>query len=194
MRHFRINSAWIAASLVWIGITATSARADVIYNYKGNPLSVCSFGTCPSDYIIASLSFTNPLGPNLSGEDVSGALTSWSISDTLGLLNFSSSDPNSNLVGPLLSTNSSGDITEWIMEGFSATAGFLFISNPPFNGAADSIQVGPDDDADWGATNENPGQWSRVSQVPEPSTYALVGLGGAVLAVVKRKQGIKPAA
>src|SRR5262245_34899274 len=105
MRYFRVNSAFIAASLVLIGITATSAKADVVYNYKGNPFSVCSFGTCPpdftTDYITASLSFANPLGANLSGEDVSGALTAWSISDALGFLNFSSSDPNSSLVGPL---------------------------------------------------------------------------------------------
>src|SRR5262245_59862411 len=109
MRHFRINSAWIAASLIWIGIAATSAKADVIYNYKGNPLSVCSIGTCPpdfsTDFITASLSFANPLGANLTSVDVSGSLTAWSISDSLGLLNFSSSDLNSSLQGPLLSTN-----------------------------------------------------------------------------------------
>ncbi len=190
MRHFRINSAWIAASLVWISVAATAAKADVIYNYKGNLLSVCSFGTCPpdftTDYLLASLSFANPLGANLSNEDVSGALTAWSMLDALGLLSFSSSDPNSNLIGPILSTNAAGDITEWALEGFS-DSGLLLISNPPLSGA-DAIQVNPGADTEWDANSENPGQWSRVNPVPEPSTFGAVLLAGAALAAKEWKR------
>ena len=114
-------------------LAGPSAKADVIYEYTGTPFTTCTYGTCPtdftSDYIIATISFADPLAANLPEGDVT-SYTGWTIGDALGNFLYSSSNPSTSgyltgfppgSVPPLeLATDGSGNIVAWEMSAFPA--------------------------------------------------------------------------
>jgi hypothetical protein len=140
----------------------TAAFAETVtYNYTGNTFSVCNGatslnGNCAansfSDGNVASLTFSAPLGANLSSANQlsSPNLTAWTISDKLGdAPAFSSTDADAanELTALSLSTNGSGAISGWSIAaetpGFflnptSYLAGGTFygINNPTFIGGS----------------------------------------------------------
>lgn len=219
--------AWIPAFLLWIGITAPSAKADAIYQYTGNPFTLCGYG-CPgnqqpenapadwaSDYIIATISFAAPLAPNLTfSDDVFSLLTAWSMKDALGYFSLSSAagdllngSPADGLPPLVLSTDGSGNIVNYIMSA-SPVAGSVGpsvgILNPPFDCSeecgpgifiADALAANTgNDDLEWDAFSSVPGQWTKVSAVPEPSPLLLMSLSGVILIIAKRwKHRTRPA-
>ena len=106
--------------VLWLAMAAApAAKADVfVYDYTGSDFVACgpTSSSCPSnytgDYIIASLSFNQPLGDGITVTDDFSSLSAWSISDQLGYFSFSSNDPlaASELESIQLTTNGSGNI------------------------------------------------------------------------------------
>jgi hypothetical protein len=145
-----------------IAALCTTAFAETVtYNYTGNTFSVCNGatflnGNCAansfSDSNVASLTFSAPLGANLSSANQlsSPNLTAWTISDKLGdAPAFSSSDPNaaSELTALTLSTNGSGAISGWSItaetpgfflnpNAYLAGGTFYGLNNPTFIGGS----------------------------------------------------------
>src|SRR5579863_1042719 len=175
--------------LLLVVALCTVAFADTItYNYTGNSYTVCNGttsinGTCPAnsfiDHNVASLTFSAPLGANLSNanEVSSPNLVAWTIGDSLGNIpTFASTDANAAAEitgtgvanfhnGISLSTNSSGAITGWTMEASNAEAG-AGIFNPTFIGGsgfpvADAI-VGNVSDVFWHLSNGFTGIWTET--------------------------------
>jgi len=227
MRFKGIVAALFTVILVWAGIGAPSASADTIYNYTGSQFVVCGYGCGPfstdllndpnnapanwaSDYIIASISFANPLGANLTfADNTFSLLTAWTMKDALGYFSLSSAagdvlagDLGEGLPALVLSTDSNGSIVNYIMST-SPNAGSvgtgLAISNPPLqcpecNGfvIAGGAAVNTGSDAlEWDAFTNVPGHWTNATAVPEPSSLVLTSLGLAaamLMSAMKRKQ------
>ena len=172
-----------------IAALCTTTFADTItYNYTGNSYTVCNGttsinGTCPAnsfiDHSVASLTFSAPLGANLSNanEVPSPNLVAWAIGDSLGNIpTFASTDANASGEitgtgvanfnnGISLSTSSSGAITGWTMEASNAEAG-AGIFSPTFIGGsgfpiADAI-VGNVSDVFWHLGNGLTGTWTET--------------------------------
>ena len=200
---------------VWLMTAAlcTVAFADTItYNYTGNSFTRCNGttsinGTCPADsfidHSVASLTFSAPLGANLSNanEVSSPNLVAWTIGDSLGnIQTFASTDPNAATEitgtgvanfhnGISLSTNSSGAITGWMMDASNTEAG-AGISNPTFIGGsgfpvADAI-VGNVSGVFWHLGNGFTGTWTQTLNGFQGGTAAapVFLLGGTQVAGV----------
>jgi hypothetical protein len=92
----------------------TLANADpATYDYTGPHFTQCDFGPCPanyaSDYLIASFTLSNPPVPDLdASQNELPFVTKWSISDKLGYLALSSSDPQAATELALLTFGTSG--------------------------------------------------------------------------------------
>lgn len=177
-------------------VCAATCRADsATYVYVGNDFTRCSNGACPtnysSDYITASVTFSAPLGNNLSLTDELSSVTAWTIQDALGYFSFSSTDTNAaaellNLSGQpadmSFSTDSLGGILDYLVDAGNANTSAIII-NPTFTGGsglqiADTEIINKGLATQWTAANSSPGQWTEV---PEPSTLLLMSLGGAIL-------------
>lgn len=136
-------------------LIATSAHADVIYDYRGNPFTFCGFG-CPGtpgnpdaapsnwdeDYLIASLTFAAPLAPNLTfADDVNAGLLGFTIGDALGEFTTSGGSLPDwvleddgdvfSLPGLRLSTDAAGNIVTWFVSVDGITQ--AVIANPPIS-------------------------------------------------------------
>jgi hypothetical protein len=101
----------LAAILVIIGFGSPRAQADVIWNYVGTALNNCD--TSPSclpstDYLKLSVTFNAPLANNLTVFDTTPTITSYSLTDAAGLINFSLA--TSTAIGAGFTVNSSGNI------------------------------------------------------------------------------------
>jgi hypothetical protein len=166
-------------------------------------------GSCPansfSDYDIASLAFSAPLGANLSSanEASSPNLIAWMIGDALGdTPSFSSTDANAaaELIGISLSTDSSGAITGWAMNaetpGFNQAIGqpgdaLAGINSPTFIGGSGFpladylIGNGGNINLGWNLGNGFTGVWTQTDGIPggQPSAPVFL-LGGSPVAGV----------
>lgn len=202
--------AWLSATLLWVGTAVQSANATVIYDYTGNPFTLCTYGDCPadytSDYIIASISFAAPLAPNLPFTNELSSVTAWRIGDALGYFSYSSTDPNAatelksptglSLLPLALSTDGNGNIADYQMLA-GDTGGII---NPQYVDptsqlhVSDFVEINYDTPAEWDASNSVPGQWNMVDAVPEPSTLFLTSLSGAILIIaIGRKRRMRAA-
>jgi hypothetical protein len=205
-----------------LAVFAPAFGGSITYNYTGNTFDVCNGATflnvnCPansfSDYDIASLTFSAPLGANLSSasEASSPNLLAWTFSDALGdTPSFSSTDTNAatELQELSLSTNGSGAITGWTM--LAETAGFFltpttflpggtsfYIVSPSFIGGgsglpeADSL-IGNGGNTNgapgggWNLSSGVPGTWTETSNsgVPEPSGLVLLSGGLGMIGIL----------
>jgi len=193
-----------ASSFTFNAITNT-------YSYQGDPFNFCGYG-CPEhapvdprgvDYIIASLTFADPLAPNLTFADPVPVPTAWTMTDHLGdffLSGIGLPIGEDGAPGLLLSTNGTGDIVNYVM---AASAGFLnsegdfvgtsaVIVNPPVFCGADCQDLGLTDfvgvrirsnpDTEWDAGTLVP------AAIPEPGTLMLTGLGLAGIVVRYRRR------
>jgi hypothetical protein len=200
-----------------IGLLHTSApsaaAAPITYEYTGQFFNFCGFG-CPehapsdpvgADYLKVSLTFDNPLAPNLTfADDVLSLLTGWTFTDAFGSFEATSTN-GSTLLDLQLGTDAGGNIVQWLMGVHSATTE-AFILNPPFEcpiGECDDNVVfyisdfaavglfGPEEN-EWDsgvATDQEeglPGRW-RQAQVPEPATLFLFSAGAAGV-LLRRKR------
>jgi PEP-CTERM motif-containing protein len=205
----------VGAIVIILQLVATPARAaSVTYEYTGQLFNFCGFG-CPehapadprgADYITATLTFGNPLAPNLTfASDVLSLLTGWTMTDAFGSFYFSSTN-GATLGDPsfpfALATNGSGNIVGWQIFGRNSLSEAAIINPPFFCGppdcendnpfyASDSVAINlfaGNDALEWdsGVAGESPeglgGTWQQVSTpVPEPATLTLSGLGLAAL-------------
>ena len=197
IRVYRIVSALFPAALLWIGIAAPSANADITYDYVGNPFTRCSFGPCPvnytSDYIIASISFSAPLGDNLPLTDETSSLTAWTLSDADGYFSFSSTGTTA-LMGLLLSTDSKGNIMDYGMETnpFAGPGTGAVIANPTFIGGSGNPVADAFNNSIWAVSNATPGHWTET---PEPSSLLLtLSIGTVLIIAIRRKHRTRPPA
>lgn len=210
----------VACAVVFVLVAATPARADhITYDYQGLPFTFCGFG-CPGqpgsevapanwneDFIIASLTFSAPLAPNLTfDDDVRAGLVAFSITDAFGSFFMSGStlpdvvddDDGVEVTFPglVLATDAAGNIVRYFMavKGLSEAG----VSNPPLFCAecgnvniADfvAVNIGLDDSLEWDAFSSEPGRWQlRTAAVPEPATLALGAVALAGFAVRNRRR------
>ena len=190
---------------LWLAMAAApAAKADVyVYDYTGSDFVACgpTSSSCPSnytsDYIIASLSFNQPLGDGITVTDDFSSLSAWSISDQLGYFSFSSNDPlaASELEAIQITTNESGDIIGYYMEVSSADrpepgyeTAFIQPALIP-TGGADYMDLSHGVYGEWATSSAQSGVWSAsVVETPEPSYTALTTLFGAVLLIAVRRK------
>jgi hypothetical protein len=175
-------------TLLTIAIFATALPAlrsanVVTYQYKGNFFTRCSNGTCPadytSDYIVASVTFSGPLGNSLPLASQLSSVTVWTIQDALGYFHFSSTDTNAaaelvNLSGKpadmSFSTDGNGGIVDYVVNAQNPLAVAIII-NPTFTGGsglqiADTMLINTGTSTGWTAANSTPGQWSVAQTGP----------------------------
>lgn len=199
--------AWLVAVLCSVAFADT-----ITYNYTGNSFNDCNGttslnGSCPAnsfiDHNVASLTFSAPLGANLSNanEVSSPNLVAWTIGDSLvNIPTFTSTDPNAAAEitgtgvanfqnGISLSTNSSGAISGWTMEASNAEAG-VGIFSPTFIGGsgfpiADAV-VGNVSGVFWHLGNGFTGTWTQTLNGFQggTNTAPVFLLGGSPVAAV----------
>ena len=199
--------------LIGLPLLCAVAFGDTItYNYTGNSFTVCNGtnsinGACPAnsftDYNVASLTFSAPLGANLSNanEVSSPDLLSWMIGDSLGNIpTFASTDPNAAAEitgmgvanfqnGISISTNSNGAITGWTMEASNAQAGAGIWNPAPIGGSGFPVAnaiVGNVSGVFWHLSNGFTGTWTQTLNGFEGGTAAapVFLLGGSPVAGV----------
>jgi hypothetical protein len=109
---------------IWLGLSlalmlGAAARATT-YTYAGHPLanvlnhSTCTISPCAdysaTDTVTGTFTTATPLPPNLSGTDISPALTSYSFTD--GHNTISSADPKSRIYAFTVDTDASGNVLD----------------------------------------------------------------------------------
>jgi hypothetical protein len=178
---------------------AVPGRADVVYTYTGN-----AFGSMPvsntawpdpitgeysdTDFITGSLIYTEPIAFETTGTHSWLAVTpqpiAYSFTDGVQTLTQANSTLNFMLGGPSL-------FGVWLLE-ISASAPSVtnqIVTYRDLYGDARDLASYYDSHASLGPNPNpnrgNPGTWT--ARVPEPDTMLLLGLGGSLLAVVRRR-------
>lgn len=221
-RPVRSSALILAVLTVIVLVQVFSARveaAPVTYLYTGNPFDFCGYG-CPGeggpdaapanwdeDYLIASLTFADPLPPNMPLTDLLSQVTAWTISDAFGFVSLSSAAGNVLTgvegTGPLLlSTDAAGNIMNYeISTGPippESPGHIVGLFNPPFecDECGDVLILFADffapnflTDSEWNAASSVPGEWTIApTAIPEPASMTLMGLGMAAGAVARHRR------
>lgn len=188
--RYLLNSIFVIAMLA---AGATLANADpATYDYTGPHFAECAFGPCPanytSDYLIASFTLPAPLGPDVDAVNELPFVTKWSISDKLGYLALSSSDPQGATELGLLTFDTFGALGGEFTASSQGLPGGASESGSSFGFAGDGILISPTLANGGGANAWDAqtaafavGAWVDASAVPEPR---MVWLLAAVLSVI----------
>lgn len=174
---------------------AGSASASVIYSYTGNPIDQASPNNASQlgNHMTLLLEFANALPSNASG------LTICPTGCSISVLSFdahgggpvvaSSANGGQMLSNGQVSTDASGQITEWSMTFIFLSAAIVFsstgLSEPDL--AALVFDLGEVQNTHWGASSA--GLWTLIAQpVSSPGTLSLLllGLMAAALARVRK--------
>jgi hypothetical protein len=167
------------AAAAFIGVAATDACANVIYNYSGLDFTV--FANPPwttSDNITGTLTLTSALPTNLPSDTNETSLVSaFSFSD--GVRNFTKSNTPFPDYAFLFGTDTFGDITSWYFQ-FVNAGGLELTSENDAGFIGDSVGI---NNIKY-AQSAGAGQWT----VPEPGSLSLLGAGLAGLAFARRRR------
>jgi hypothetical protein len=183
-----------------IGLLAagtTLANADpATYDYTGLHFTQCDLGTCPanyaSDYLIASFTVSTPPVPDLdAAQNELPFVTKWSISDKLGYLALSSSDPQAATELALLTFGTFGAFDGEFTATSQGLPGGESVSGASFGISGDGILIDPGSNGGantWDADNLGPavGAWVEVSAVPEPAMLWMLATELSVVVFTER--------
>jgi len=173
------RTALVASFILFIGLQST-ARAET-YTYTGQDFESATLPYTLSDFVSGFFTVASPLGDSLP----LGTFTPTSYSFSDGVQTFSSASPPS--VTFKVGTDASGNINAWFI---SLTSGLNVISTATTPNQEDfgETSVGTASnlfaEGSWQASSGGGGGGSTV---PEPGYTALVGIGLAAIAVVRRR-------
>jgi len=182
-RFARLLGLACVSALMSIGLElglSAPASATAMYTYTGNDFTIVTSPYTTSMSVTASMTLTNPIGPNQTNVDEVPNLIALSMFDGVQTINLSTPS-----VAPIatFTTNSAGNITNWDVElPVSLQFHIIYTENDStlvqdagqlFNGAA-------------GANSSQPGVWTLVS-VPEPSSVVLLAVGLVAMAGARRR-------
>ncbi|HME70522.1 MAG TPA: PEP-CTERM sorting domain-containing protein, partial [Myxococcota bacterium] len=169
------------SALAFLGLYGTSAWADVIYSYTGNPFTQVSGSPyTTSDYVTVSMTLPNAIAPSQTDLVVTSQLISLTMSDGVQTIDLFIPNLIAGDTFAKFTTDSQGNITAWNVD--------LAVSDVPNNdqintflnqdaGVNDIAEIGNNLGAPagaWGQNSNLPGTWSVV---PEPNTAALLATG-----------------
>ena len=187
--------AFLPAALAFIGMVAPMAGGSITLTYAGNETTQCVYGTCPGDLLTDALNLSvtliTPLGNGLNNQNELSNISAWTLTDSSGYIDFSSTTEG-NLTVANFSTNASGAVVP-IFNFVVLGSGWPSLSNT----AAASVNSSGDDvaisDASGNLSESQAyyeGQWSGTqasgSQAPEPSSL-LMAAGAGMALVLRRK-------
>jgi PEP-CTERM motif len=180
----------VVCGIAMAALPFTSALADTMYTYTGNPFTSGSSGPpdapfTTSDSVSGWFTIAAPLAANLA----IGSITPTAYSFSNGVETFTNGEPFS-LFTFVVGTDATGAINEWGIEvnGIEAQHEFLTISSPMQT--TDLGTLPPPNDVSNELIGQNfndPGTW--VSDAPPPSTVtpepsSLILLGSGALGLV----------
>jgi hypothetical protein len=185
--------AFLPAFLVFIGAATPGAKAEVTWNYSGRETTGCFIGSCPEaglliDSLNLSVTFNTPLAANLFEQEELSSIAAWTITDTQGYVNLSSTTTGT-FTFDFFSTDSSGNIIGptvfsvygpgW--QGPDASAAAVGTCD------VECEEVGVSDSADniSVSTATSDGKWSNA---PEPSSTLLMAVGAGILLLARRRK------
>jgi len=185
-RFARLFGLACVSALMSIGLElglSAPASATAVYTYTGNDFTSVTSPYTTSMSVTASMTLTNPIGPNQTNVDETSNLVAISLAD--GVHSLSLTTPNIEVTTATFTTDSAGNITSWnVLLGV-----FVGVSPPVISTENDQTLVqdtgaflnGPS-----GAVANDPGVWTLVS-VPEPSSVVLLALGLVAMAGSRRR-------
>jgi hypothetical protein len=175
--------------MLWTGLATSGAKADIIYTYTGNAFTTNNTG----DSSITNITFwfttaslipdnTSNYSYSLFDGGVPGNVLEYYMSDGVDTVMGSTTG-----LGGFIDTDSNGNITNWEAQAVAVTDGtswYLYT----YGSGGDLTSLSPSGPIGTYASNTTSGSWAEAVDAPEPSTFALLALGGAILAFAKRQR------
>ena len=160
---------------------------NITYTYTGNPFTNVSGTYTTSDFVSGSITLATPLPANDSvymGDPIL-MLTPTAFSYTDGVDTITNLTPNVDPMTWIYSTDSTGDITSWIITLPVTTPGSALDINSTNSGLGAYDRGTGANFLNTGAVYMDPGQFT-VS--PEPTSLVLIPSGLLALALIARKR------
>lgn len=183
--------------LALIGCLALSdANASLTYNYTGNPFDDSSNSSWVGNWLVASVTFSDPnITSGFSGDVYDSSVSQWSIEVSQVPSTRQDNTTNSwHSQWPLWFHLNNGVITGWQLLARPLGTQYPEIyttSNstyPSINPTADYYLANT---TDYAANLRQPGIWAVASTpIPIPATTSLIGLALAGLAFVRRRHQV----
>jgi hypothetical protein len=173
--------------MLWTGLATSGAKADIIYTYTGNAFTTNNTGDSSITNITLWFTTASLIPDNTS---------TFSLCDLCGppedILQYYMSDGVDSVMGTTglegyVSTDSNGNITNWEAQAVAVTNGTSWYLST-YGTGGDSTSLSPSGPIGTYASNTTSGSWAEAFDAPEPSTFALLALGGAILAFAKRQR------